>query len=205
MHEQQVGAGRPGIRQLLHHAMALIVIAHGDMQRDAVSAKLMRKLQLAQKMGQRRRLGLGGCHAEQNPVLARKTRAFPQPADIGGKPVRRKFGHQRIMAARIAEQPVAEDAPPAGTDQPMRPLAVAALPEQLAIMFRGAAAFWSGGEIADDQFGAAVDLGIATSLIGYVPADRRDGLTGRIARAAAVLAPRSAAGESVVATGSQSD
>ncbi|WP_197465300.1 TetR/AcrR family transcriptional regulator [Tistrella mobilis] len=93
-----------------------------------------------------------------------------------------------------------------GIDLAMRPLAVGALPEQLAIMFRGAAALWAGGEVADDQFGAAVDLGIATSLIGYVPAGRRDDLTGRIARAAAVLAPRGAVGESVVvATGSQSD
>lgn len=85
-----------------------------------------------------------------------------------------------------------------GIDPAMRPLAEAALPEQLAIMFRGAAALWAGGEIADDQFAAAVELGTATSLTGYVPADRRAALSGRIARAAAILAPR-------IATGSHSD
>lgn len=47
------------------------------------------------------------------------------------------------------------------------------LPDQLAIAFRGVLSFWTSGELADADLVARCRAAAATSLLGFVDADRR--------------------------------
>ena len=59
-----------------------------------------------------------------------------------------------------------------------RALALAVLPDQLAIAFRGVLSFWTAGELTDQQLGRQASAAAATVLLGFAgPADRAELLT----------------------------
>ncbi|MHB8286823.1 MAG: TetR/AcrR family transcriptional regulator [Caulobacteraceae bacterium] len=55
-------------------------------------------------------------------------------------------------------------------------VATSALPDQLAIAFRGVLSFWTAGEIADADLVARCRAAAATMLVGFVGVDRRTAL-----------------------------
>jgi AcrR family transcriptional regulator len=57
-----------------------------------------------------------------------------------------------------------------------RALALATLPDQLAIAFRGALSFWTAGEYDDEALGRRAQAAAATCLLGFVGADGRSEL-----------------------------
>lgn len=57
-----------------------------------------------------------------------------------------------------------------------RALALATLPDQLAIAFRGALSFWTAGEYDDEVLGHRARAAAATCLLGFVGADGRSEL-----------------------------
>lgn len=57
-----------------------------------------------------------------------------------------------------------------------RPLAMATLPDQLAVAFRGVLSFWSAGEISDQAFRPRARAAAAAVLLGFVGRDQRSEL-----------------------------
>jgi AcrR family transcriptional regulator len=57
-----------------------------------------------------------------------------------------------------------------------RSLALAILPDQLAIAFRGALSFWTAGEVADRSLGQRACAAAATALLGFVGSNERSHL-----------------------------
>lgn len=57
-----------------------------------------------------------------------------------------------------------------------RPLALAVLPTQLAVAFRGVLSFWAAGEIPDDALNRSTRAAAATVLLGFVAPDKRGDL-----------------------------
>lgn len=64
-------------------------------------------------------------------------------------------------------------------------LAIAALPEQLAIAFRGVLSFWTAGELSDRQLSERARTAAATVLLGFVGQDSRTELLALLDKSAA--------------------
>lgn len=57
-----------------------------------------------------------------------------------------------------------------------RSLAIAALPDQLAIAFRGVLSFWTAGELSDEMLGVRARAAAAAVLLGFIGRDGRAAL-----------------------------
>lgn len=60
-----------------------------------------------------------------------------------------------------------------GLASPTRSLAIAALPHQLAVAFRGVLSFWTAGEISDQSLGQHARAAAAVVLLGFVGREGR--------------------------------
>lgn len=68
-----------------------------------------------------------------------------------------------------------------------RSLAIAALPDQLAVVFRGVLSFWTAGELSDRLLSQRARMAAATALLGFVG---RDGRIALLAVLEAASAPK---------------
>jgi len=63
-----------------------------------------------------------------------------------------------------------------GLSPSTRSLALATLPGQLAVAFRGVLSFWTAGEISDDELNGRAQSAAAVSLLGFVTQEARQRL-----------------------------
>jgi len=65
--------------------------------------------------------------------------------------------------------------PGSGVDSPTatRRLALAVLPDQLAVVFRGVVSFWTAGEVSDQMLRLCAGAAAATVLLGFAGRDDR--------------------------------